>query len=78
MSKQKPVKTSRASVKGAAVRRVTTEAERIVELPEGMRDRIARKAYELWEERGRRDGHHMEDWHDAEAIVMEEIHEARE
>jgi hypothetical protein len=49
-----------------------------IELPEGMWDRIAKKAYELWEQRGRRDGRAMEDWLDAEAMVMEEIHEARE
>jgi hypothetical protein len=49
-----------------------------IELPDGMRDRIAAKAYELWNERGRREGRDLEDWLDAEAIVMEEIHEARE
>lgn len=49
-----------------------------IELPDGMRDRILRKAYELWQERGYRDGHDLEDWLDAEAIVTEEIHEARE
>jgi hypothetical protein len=49
-----------------------------VELPDGMLDRISRKAYELWQERGYRDGQDLENWLDAEAIVMEEIHEARE
>ena len=43
-----------------------------------MREHIANKAFELWQERGYRDGHDLEDWLDAEAIVMEEIHEARE
>jgi len=43
-----------------------------------MRERILSKAYELWQERGYRDGRDLEDWLDAEAIVMEEIHEARE
>ena len=51
---------------------------RSIELPEGMRERILSKAFELWQERGCRDGHDLEDWLDAEAIVMEEIHEARE
>ena len=41
-------------------------------------ERILSKAFELWQERGYRDGHDLEDWLDAEAIVMEEIHEARE
>ena len=49
-----------------------------IELPGGMWERISKKAYELWEARGRREGRELEDWLDAEAIVMEEIHEARE
>ena len=49
-----------------------------VELPDGMWERISQKAFELWQERGYRDGHDIEDWLDAETIVMEEIHEARE
>jgi len=49
-----------------------------IELPEGMGERIATKARELWELRGRREGHDLQDWFDAEVIVMEEIHEARE
>jgi hypothetical protein len=49
-----------------------------IELPDGMRERILKKALELWHDRGYRDGHDLEDWLDAEAIVMEEIHEARE
>lgn len=49
-----------------------------IELPEGMWERIAQKAYELWEQRGRQAGNDLGDWLEAEAIVMEEIHEARE
>lgn len=49
-----------------------------IELPEGIRERISKKAFELWQDRGYRDGHDLEDWLDAEAIVMEEINEARE
>lgn len=49
-----------------------------IELPDGMWDRIAQKAYELWEQRGREDGNDLRDWFDAEELVMEEIHEARE
>jgi uncharacterized protein YukE len=51
---------------------------RSIELPEGMWERISKKAFELWQDRGYREGHDLEDWLDAEAIVMEEIHEARE
>ena len=49
-----------------------------IELQDGKRERIAKKAFELWQDRGYRDGHDLEDWLDAEAIVMEKIHEARE
>jgi hypothetical protein len=45
---------------------------------DGLWDRIARKAYELWDTRGRREGYDLQDWLDAEEIVMDEIHEARE
>ncbi len=61
--------------------RVTTAASRgakPIELPEGMWERIAEKAYELWVQRGRREGNALRDWLDAEEIVMEEIHESRE
>ena len=30
---------------------------------------IASKAYELYEQRGRKDGHALEDWLEAEAII---------
>jgi hypothetical protein len=49
-----------------------------IELSEGMREQIAMKAYELWEQRGHRVGYDLEDWCDAEASVRGEIHEARE
>ena len=47
------------------------------ELSDSMRERIARKAYELWQERGCRDGYELEDWLDAEIIVMEKIDDTR-
>ncbi|MCW5798794.1 MAG: DUF2934 domain-containing protein [Nitrospira sp.] len=49
-----------------------------IELPDGMWERISQKAYELWKERGSREGYALQDWLDAEAVVMEEMHEARE
>ena len=49
-----------------------------VRLPDGVRERIAQRAYELWELRGRRHGHAVQDWLDAEILVLDEIHEARE
>ena len=66
---------------GAAKERSLSAAARPstpIELPDGMWERIAQKAYELWEQRGRQAGNDLRDWFDAEDIVMEEIHEARE
>jgi hypothetical protein len=62
-----------------AARRAPAQATAdLIELPDGMWNRIAAKAYELWEARGRREGLALQDWLDAEQIVMDEIHEARE
>jgi hypothetical protein len=63
-------KTSKSAALGAS--------SRAIELPDGMWERISKKAFELWQERGCREGQALRDWLDAETIVMEENHEARE
>lgn len=73
MSESKPPKKMKPSM-----RNPLAASPQAIELPDGMRERILTKAFDLWQERGYRDGHDLEDWLDAEAIVMEEIHEARE
>jgi hypothetical protein len=78
MGKNKSVRTPRTIAKRAPVRRVTAADEKLVELPDGMWERISKKAYDLWVERGRPEGRDLENWLDAEAAVMDEIHEARE
>jgi hypothetical protein len=40
--------------------------------------RVARKAYELFERRGRQEGYDVEDWLEAERLVKEEILKKRE
>ena len=45
-------------------------------VPESMWQRIAAKAYALYEERGRREGYALQDWLDAQYIVHQEIYEA--
>ena len=54
------------------------QARKPLELPGGMWERISRKAYELWEQRGRQEGSALRDWLDAEENIMEEIPETRE
>ena len=44
-------------------------------LPEGTWQRIADKAYGLYEQRGRREGYALQDWLDAENIVLGQIFE---
>ena len=69
--KQREASQTRATLAGAVMKQA-------IELPNGMWKRIATKAYELWEQRGCREGQNLQDWFDAEGIVMDEIHEARE
>ncbi|MDP3597954.1 MAG: DUF2934 domain-containing protein [Nitrospirota bacterium] len=38
-----------------------------------VRERIAKKAYELYEQRGRHDGRELEDWLEAEELVRKEM-----
>jgi Protein of unknown function (DUF2934) len=38
-----------------------------------MQERIAKVAYELYEKRGRQDGHHDKDWLEAERLVKARI-----
>lgn len=43
-----------------------------------MRERIAKKAYELYEQRGWQDGQDIDDWLQAEEIVMKKAYETGE
>lgn len=43
-----------------------------------VRARIVKKAYELYEQRGRLGGQAIDDWLQAEEIVMRKVHEAGE
>jgi hypothetical protein len=70
--------TKQKGKKKPSMRSPLAASPQAIELPDGMRERISSKAFELWQARGCRDGQDLEDWLDAEAIVMEEIHEARE
>lgn len=68
---KKPVKSSRAANPSsrANVRPRQTSFART----DDIRARIALKAYELYEQRGREGDREMEDWLVAETIVMDEI-----
>ena len=49
--------------------------EKSIPFPEIVRQRIAEKAYSLYEQRGRRHGYDLQDWLDAEYLVNEQIYE---
>jgi len=70
--------TKRTVKKKPSMRSSLAASPQPIELPDGMREQIMKKAYEFWQDRGYRDGHDLKDWFDAETVVMEDIYEARE
>ena len=70
-----PADASRAQG-GAPPATTASSAQTFRVWPEDRRERIATKAYELWEQRGGRHGYDLEDWLDAEAIVIQSLHDA--
>ena len=68
----------RKSRKGTKTSQRPRDAERSPAVGTSLSERIARKAYELWEQRGRQNNSALQDWLDAEAMVMEEAHESGE
>jgi hypothetical protein len=71
---KKPTKTSRGPNPSSRPRVVSREKS--VELTDELRERIALKAYELYEQRGHEGGRDMDDWLEAERIIMTEIRQA--
>ncbi|MEK6633301.1 MAG: DUF2934 domain-containing protein [Nitrospirota bacterium] len=71
-----PPTEARPGGTGVPSRARSESAQKFKVWPEDRRERIAAKAYELWEQRGCRQGYDLEDWLDAEALVVESQHEA--
>lgn len=46
---------------------------RATDPPEGLRGRIAVLVYQLYEQRGREDGHELEDWLEAERRILDRM-----
>jgi len=58
----------------ASVQHEKRSSEAVTILDEAtVRDRIALKAYELWESRGKRHGSDVENWMEAERLIVDEI-----
>jgi hypothetical protein len=64
---------ARIAGKGVSSPTQNESPEKFIVWPVERRERIATKAYELWEQRGCRHGHHLQDWFDAEAFVIQSL-----
>jgi hypothetical protein len=71
---KKPVKSPRASNPSTGSK--VKSRPQSFDLTDELRGRIALKAYELYERRGCEGGREMEDWLEAERIVMAELRQA--
>ena len=65
--------TKDAKTKAVQVRPHDSEAKLYKDSP-GMNKRIATRAYEIFERRGKMPGHDLDDWLKAEAEVVWELH----
>jgi hypothetical protein len=57
---------------------LSPEPESMQKYSDEMRERIAKKAYELYEQRGRQAKRDVEDWLKAEELVRKEINDTPE
>lgn len=74
---KKPTDASRAAQSSPKPMTKRNASTRSIELTDEMRDRIAHRAFEIYEQRGRQEGRDLEDWLEAEAIVIAELQEKR-
>ena len=73
-------KATTTSSKVSPIKKPSSSQPDLVREPEsfgGLEDAIRRRAYELFEQRGRGEGLEEEDWLQAEAEVMEQIRSKR-
>ena len=71
------MKTKKSSI-GEATRTVPPDPVLLQKYSPAVRERIAQKAYQLYEQRGRHQGREEEDWLEAETLVREEMTDTRE
>ncbi len=71
------MKTKKPDAKRVEVRNLTPEPESMQKYSDEVRERIAKKAYELYEQRGRQSERDLEDWLKAEELVRKEMNDTR-
>ena len=72
------MKTRNPDVKCVVERDLSPEPESMQKYSDEVRERIARKAYELYEQRGREAKRDLEDWLKAEELVRKEMDDTSE
>ena len=71
------MKTKKPDAQRVVERNLSPEPESMQRYSYEVRERIAKKAYELYEQRGQQAGHELEDWLEAEELVRKEMDAAR-
>lgn len=71
------MKTKKPDAKRVEVRNLPPEPESMQKYSDEVRERIAKKAYELYEQRGRQSERDLEDWLKAEELVRKEMNDTR-
>ena len=72
------MKTRKPDVQGVVERNLSPGPEFMQKYSYEVRERIAKKAYELYEQRGQQAGRELEDWLEAEELIRKEMEAARE
>ena len=72
------MKTRNPDAKRVVERDLSPEPESMQKYSDEVRERIAKKAYELYEQRGREAKRDLEDWLKAEELVRKEMDDTSE
>ena len=72
-----PLKTRSRDAQPVEERNLSPEPESMQKYSDEVRERIAQKAYELYEQRGRLAQRDVEDWLKAEELVRKEMNDTR-
>ena len=72
------MKTRNPDAQGVVERNLLPEPESMQKYSDEVRERIAKKAYELYEQRGRQAKRDVEDWLKAEELVRKEMNDTPE
>jgi hypothetical protein len=73
----RPMKTKNPDAQRVEERGLSPEPESMQKYSDEVRERIAKKAYELYEQRGRQAERDVEDWLKAEELVRKEMNARR-